>query len=376
MTTDTVRPVRLDVYRTAIPMRSFEHAAAQRDVAEAVVVRVVFSDRTIGWGETLPREYVTGETIDSVVRDIQEVLWPICREVVFDANVLHNLLAFRAAGSGQRCMNAAAAAVELACIWRTFATVPRRAIPARVSGVLGWADPNVTAKRLRLMRLFGLRDFKLKLGLGEEVDAANLRLVHGRLGKALERGKATLRVDVNGAWDVETAPERVAGLKQFGVCVVEQPVYCSAGELADLATRCELPLMADESLLRNRDIKALLSAGNRMWWNIRLSKNGGMLRSLALARFAADRGVPFTLGCMVGESSILSAMQRVMLQMGVQPRFVEGNYGRFLLADDLTRKSLRFGRGGRLRAITNLSRIAVLPAKLNRYGAPAASMEA
>jgi len=376
MTAGNVKPVRLAVYRTAIPMRGFEHAAAQRDVAEAVVVRVGFSDRTVGWGETLPREYVTGETIDSVVRDIQEVLWPICREVAFDASVLRNLQAFRAAGSAQRCMNAAAAAVELACIWRTFSTLPRRAIPARVSGVLGSADPDRTAKRLRLMRLYGLRDFKLKLGLGEDVDAANLRRVHGRLRRVLGRGKATLRVDVNGAWDAASVPERVAELKQFGVCVVEQPVYCSAGELADIARRCELPLMADESLLRNRDVKALCSASDRMWWNIRLSKNGGMLRSLGLAQFAAARGIPFTVGCMVGESSILSAMQRVMLQTSPRPRFVEGNYGRFLLADDLTGKSLRFGYAGRLRPLTNLAAIAVDREKLERYGELVATMEA
>ena len=34
------RPAKLDVYRTAIPMRGFEHAAAARNIAEAVVVKV------------------------------------------------------------------------------------------------------------------------------------------------------------------------------------------------------------------------------------------------------------------------------------------------------------------------------------------------
>ena len=34
------KPVRLDVYRTAIAMRRFEHAAATRDLAQAVVVRL------------------------------------------------------------------------------------------------------------------------------------------------------------------------------------------------------------------------------------------------------------------------------------------------------------------------------------------------
>ena len=69
-------PVQLDIYRTALGMRRFEHAAAGRQVAEAIVVRLELADGAVGWGETLPREYVTGETLESVPRDIEEFLWP------------------------------------------------------------------------------------------------------------------------------------------------------------------------------------------------------------------------------------------------------------------------------------------------------------
>jgi len=225
---------------------------------------------------------------------------------------------------------------------------PARKIAARVSGVLGSADPDKTAKRLRLMRWFGLRDFKLKLGFSEEIDEANLGVVHGRIGRAVAKGKCTLRVDVNGAWDIATTPRRVADLKRYGVCVVEQPVYCRAGELADLADRCQLPLMADESLLGEADARVLANAADCVWWNIRLSKNGGLVRAMSLARKAHEAGVAFVIGCMVGESGILSSAQRRLLEWCPRPRFVEGNYGRFLLSGDVTGPSVRFGWGGRL----------------------------
>ena len=80
----TTRLIQLDVYLTAIPMRSFEHAAAKRDVAQAVVVHARFDDGTDGWGECLPREYVTSETLDGVVDDLEHILWPACRELDFD----------------------------------------------------------------------------------------------------------------------------------------------------------------------------------------------------------------------------------------------------------------------------------------------------
>jgi muconate cycloisomerase len=391
-----VRAVKLDVYRTAIPMRGFEHAAAKRELAEAIVVRLELADGRDGWGETHPRAYVTGETLDGVIADLRNVVWPAIAGRDLRPGELPAVPDRDAAG---RCLNAAACAVELAAAdamldqadWAKLykvgeerlenyppadaggfpegqppqgqpvqeAPAVRRGmllnaatyLPARVSGVLGSADPARTARQLLKMRLFGLRDFKLKLGFAGDVDRANLSAVCRKIGKALAGGKCTLRVDVNGAWPAEQTPQRVAELKAAGVCAVEQPVFCSAAELAKLSHRCELPLIADESLLTLQDAQALLAAGPRVWWNIRLSKNGGLARSLALANLAAEHGVPFVIGCMVGESGILSAAQRRLLALAPQPRFLEGNYGRFLLRDDLTRPSLRFGYAGRLKTL-------------------------
>jgi len=338
-------PAKLDIYRTKIPMRSgFEHAAASRQMVEAIVVRLTLADGRTGWGETLPREYVTGETLDSVVADLRDLLWPAyCGGESVPPNT-----------DGGRVVNAAACALELAHLDATAGFTPTasgRRIAARASGVLGSSDPAKTSKQLTLMRLYGLRDFKLKLGLDADVDSENLRVVRRQLGKAIAAGKCTLRVDVNGGWDADTTPQRVEELAACGVCVVEQPVICSPSELVNLAADCALPLMADETLLTDRDGQDLLTEPNRVWWNIRISKNGGYQRALKLSRLAAARGVRFTIGCMVGESGILSAAQRRLLQAAPPATFVEGNFGKFLLGEDLTSPSPRIGYGGRLKAL-------------------------
>jgi muconate cycloisomerase len=372
----------LDIYRTAIPMRAFEHAASRRELAEAVVVRLGFSDGLSGWGEALPRPYVTGEGLDGVAADLEQVFWPLWAGRALEvADGLEGLP--QRDGTG-RCLNAAACAIDLAALRRLFGPAgrpgqfladlagaggPHRRIAARVSGVLGSSDPDRTARSLRLMRWFGLRDFKLKCGLGREADRANLQAALRQLGRALRTGRCTLRVDVNGGWDADTTPQRVAELAAAGVCLVEQPVFAPAEALLELAGRCTLPLMADESLLTEQDARTLCREPLRVCWNIRLSKNGGFARCLKLARLAAERGVSLTVGCMVGESSLLSACQRLLLQWAPTPRFVEGNYGRFLLADDLTRRSLRFGFGGRLSVLRGgAAGLAPDPAKLARYG--------
>ena len=106
-----LRAVKLEVYRTAIPMRGFEHAAARRELAEAVVVRIGLSDGRTGWGETHPRAYVTGETIDSVMADLREVVWPAMVAAELRPGELPEVPAADATG---RCIHAAACAVELA----------------------------------------------------------------------------------------------------------------------------------------------------------------------------------------------------------------------------------------------------------------------
>ena len=382
------RPTSMTVYRTAIPTRRFEHAAASRNLAEAVVVRLTFADGEVGWGETLPRPYVTGETLETVIEDLTEVIWPAGLE-----GRVGEVAATASQDGEARSRNAALCAFELARADHILRHVerlpverrqsllgragPGRRIDARVSGVLGSSDPGKVSRQLRLMRCYGLRDYKLKLGFGEREDGALVKAVSEKLGASLRGGRCTLRVDVNGGWTPQQTPERTAELAALGVCVVEQPFCGPARQVVDVARRCELPLMADESLIDESDADALLAEPRRVWWNVRISKNGGLLRSMALARRAAEKGAPFVLGCMVGESSLLSAAQRRWLQWGPNPRFVEGNFGRFLLTDDLTTRSLRFGYGGRLRPLKGAGLgVTVDEAKLRRYARVVAERQA
>jgi len=356
--TDTV-PTGMRIYRTSIPMGRFEHAAAVRARAEAIVVCASWPDGRTGWGETLPRDYVTGETLDSVVEDLRTRIFPAMQQ----GDPLPRL------DRDARCMSAAVCALDVAAYDALTDNPQTGVIVPRVSGVLGSADPSKTARKLRHMRLFGLRDFKLKLGFDAEIDKENLAVVSRKLASGIRAGKLTLRVDVNGGWSAEETPQRIDELVALGVCVVEQPTYCPADQLVELAHKCSLPLMADESLITGDDAETLLQAGEKIWWNIRISKNGGITAASRLAARAFQSGVPFVAGCMVGESSILSAAQRrFLVGTGGAARFVEGNYGRFLLADDLTAKSLRFGYGGKLKSIAGPGLgVRVDEGKLDRY---------
>ena len=57
--------------------------------------------------------------------------------------------------------------------------------------------------------------------------------------------------------------------------------------------------------------------------------------------------IQLQLGCQVGETAILSATGRHLAAWLEDVTFVEGSYGTLLLAEDISRESLRFGHGGK-----------------------------
>src|ERR1700730_11172485 len=63
-----VKIVELTAYHVRIPLRTaIRHASHRRTDTDNVLVRCVLEDRTEGHGEGVPREYVTGETVDSAL---------------------------------------------------------------------------------------------------------------------------------------------------------------------------------------------------------------------------------------------------------------------------------------------------------------------
>ena len=63
-----MKVVELTAFHVRIPLRrAIQHASHTRTETDNIVVRCLLDDRSEGFGEGLPREYVTGETIDSAL---------------------------------------------------------------------------------------------------------------------------------------------------------------------------------------------------------------------------------------------------------------------------------------------------------------------
>ena len=67
---------KLDLHRVEVPLKkAIKHASHARTVSENLVVRVELETGHAGYGEGVPRSYVTGETIDSTFQTLGKSDW-------------------------------------------------------------------------------------------------------------------------------------------------------------------------------------------------------------------------------------------------------------------------------------------------------------
>jgi L-alanine-DL-glutamate epimerase-like enolase superfamily enzyme len=95
-------------------------------------------------------------------------------------------------------------------------------------------------------------------------------------------------------------------------------------------------IIVDESLRTVEESAVLVEKHACDAFNIRVSKCGGLIKSVRIARIAEQAGLSCIVGAQVGESGILSAAGRHLAAHIGPPAFVEGSAGRLLLREDLT----------------------------------------
>jgi L-alanine-DL-glutamate epimerase-like enolase superfamily enzyme len=336
-----------------IPFRQrFSHASATRDATSSLWIEAVGDDGRSGFGEACPRPYVTGETLDSA-RDFFAAARDEVLAEIRDAATLRAWVAAHAARIDRH--PAAWCAIELALI-DLFARQTEQTAEAwlglpdtvgafRYSAVLGDADPDAFAATLARYREFGLTDFKLKLSGDLARDRGKLALLEAA-GAAVAR----LRLDANNLWhDAETAIAWLADLGAPAFAIEEPLAPDQRDALPRIAQALNLAIILDESLTRIGQLDAL--AADCQWIvNVRVSKMGGLLRTLALIEAARSRGLSLVVGAQVGETSLLTRVALVAAQAAGEHLIAqEGAFGTLLLERDVCATPLMFGRGGTLR---------------------------
>ncbi|HEX6476371.1 MAG TPA: enolase C-terminal domain-like protein [Acidimicrobiales bacterium] len=142
----------------------------------------------------------------------------------------------------------------------------------------------------------GLECFKVKVGDGDDV--GRVSAVRDAVGPA-----ARLRVDANGAWDLDTARARLEALARFDLELAEQPV-AGLDDLARLRRLVEVPLAADEAVRDVNDARRLKRLGAADALVVKVQPLGGVRKALSVVD---EAGVPAIVSSMLETSVGLAA---------------------------------------------------------------------
>jgi L-Ala-D/L-Glu epimerase len=355
----------LQLFAVDLPFKvAFRHAAAERTTSASLFLRVGLDSGAQGWGESLPRAYVSGEHRDGAFALLRDSILPALAGRTFQS--LSEVGSFLEKCDGQAPSEWVRPEVPQTSAWCSVDLALLDAFgkafgepvslgdqpPAadalrryRYSGVVSAGRGWPYAISLLKMRAFRFPHVKLKVEQdGAEQAAKTARRLLGR--------RVDLRVDANMAWDVEQALEAIGELRTVGIQSFEQPI--PAADLAGLkrlVAESSAGIVADEGLTNRESLQTLISHRACTGANVRISKCGGLVGAYARCREALDAGLMLQVGCQVGESSLLSAAHLTLLQAlapltpGV--RYAEGCFGGHLLREDPVSPSVQFGYGGR-----------------------------
>ena len=343
------------LYAVDLPFKKpFKHAAAARQTSNSLFLKCRTDSGMIGFGECLPRAYVTGETTEGAFALLENTILPKLIGTEFQS--FTDVRQFLQSCDGKapshwvpsrQPQTAAWCAVDLALLdtfGRVFKTPfwldDHRSFPSSVRySVVISSDAGF--KILLLTRLAAIPQVKIKVGKDGSRDAVL------RARRVLGPG-CDLRADANMSWSVDEALEWMPALALLGIRSFEQPVATeNIDGLAELVEKTGLGVMVDESLHDRESLDRVIHTKACTAVNVRISKCGGLIAAYNRCRQALAAGLKVQIGCQVGESSLLSAAHLKLITAVRKVTHAEGCAGRHLLREDPVRPVLQFGFRGK-----------------------------
>ena len=342
----------LETFSFPVPFkRVVRHPSASRKRAENFLVRVSTKNQTTGWGESCPREYVTGETIESCEEFFLNYQDSISDEIT-DLSSLRTWISTHHDAIDSN--PSAFCAIELAIL-----DALGREQPVPVETLLGIEQLNETIDYSAVLgdspfvvywllsqryRARGFSNIKIKLSGNPRKDRRKLK-VWDPTGE----NKWAVRIDANNLWN--SLDECLHYLEQLPKTywAIEEPLQPrDISALVNLSEQIDADIILDESCTRLSDLSHY--TGKRWIVNLRISKLGGILRAIQVAEATQEKGLKILIGAHVGETSILTRAAIVLVQYLKNSQLAtEGAFGTNLLTQDLAVETLQFARDGQLR---------------------------
>lgn len=327
----------LKVQYLQIPLRiNFKQGNNAAAKSDSIIVTVTTDTGVTGYGESCPRQYVTGETQESVTQDIRNVCSSVLSKNFTGIICIRDLVTKELYG---RIGLASICAIELALLdaWgkenklSLINTFKNQVKPQfYYSGVVPFGNIDQMEP---LLRQFHFKDVKLKVGPDIKENLHRLEKI-----KAIYGNKVALRVDANCSWNLADAEAQIPVLMKAGVQVFEQCFPKSGDQDMARITQLfgkEVCIMADESVCTFKDAQNLIQNKICNGFNLKIAKHGGIFNTLRIIELAKRNNIYCQLGAHYGETSLLTMAGLIVAAATPQIRHLEGGLGTILLKQDL-----------------------------------------
>ncbi len=276
---------------------TFRISRSASDSVSVMILRFEH-DGIIGYGEASPTKRY-GETIETIAAFFKLLDASKFEDPLLIEDILSYVDGLAAGNTSAKC------AVDLALhdwigkklgvpLYQLWGLNPRNT--AQSSFTIAIDSKEVVEQKVREAEQFPI--LKVKVGLDNDKEMiATIRAVTDKV----------LYVDANEGWkDKHLALERINWLKDQNVEFVEQPM--PAAQLDDLKwlrDKSDLPLIADESVLRLSQLPSLAGAFDGI--NIKLMKCTGLREAMRMINTARALNMKVMMGCMIETAVGISA---------------------------------------------------------------------
>ena len=219
---------KLDTWHLKLDFLSpIKHNLATHEGSDNIVLGVTTGDAIMGFGEGVPRTFVTGEVLSDSLAFLRQVLAPaiLARDFSSPQALVKALGELYQHVQAQR-HPAAFCALETALLDAAGQTWgmpvaeligPKLRTTLEYSAVVPMLSPEKMGQLFQLVKSIGMRFIKLKVGTDD--DLSTLRLARDALGDEVD-----IRVDANSAWTPAEAIARLREMQPYRLSAVEQPV--------------------------------------------------------------------------------------------------------------------------------------------------------
>jgi L-alanine-DL-glutamate epimerase-like enolase superfamily enzyme len=344
----------INLYRITLPFNGyFSVSNAKRHSSTRIVLEVIADQGDItGYGECVPVTSVTGESPESVIKDVTFFVG----EGVFPGKVedVSQIWDFMDRLPDGKEHNATLCAMEMALL-DALGKAQKRSVSAYLpqhfsTQRIHYGASITLGDRARIeqicgmIRSNGIRHLRIKMGSDFEQNKTAVETVREVVGPDSE-----LRIDPNGVWDFGLAMRHLPLLTKHRVRIIEEPMARTSHGFTAFAeaVRSEgLTLMACESAPSLREVKTAIQEGYYTMFNVKLCRSGGFRRTLGIIDHLRRGKIPFQIGCTLGEAGLLSAAGRALGLACSDAVTYDGSYDRFVLKENIIEEDISFGPGG------------------------------